>query len=105
MMFADAQPITTSSGPRTVINLKMELSSPGSKQVGTPLSRSSRMEKSSLAIWNNGQRIVEVIIGSLNMGLGRVRRLLGALDIMRRISRISRKRNIMMRSSEYLISV
>jgi len=48
---------------------------------------------------------MEVIIGSLNMGLGRVRRLLGALDIMRRISSNSRKRNIMMKSSEYLISI
>jgi hypothetical protein len=69
------------------------------------LLRSSRLEKSSLGIWSSGRRIVEVIIGSLNMGSGRVRRLLGALGIMRRISRISRKRNIMMRSSEYLTAI
>jgi hypothetical protein len=84
------------------INPKMELSSQASKQVGTQLLRSSRMEKNSPEIWSSGLRIVEVIIGSLHMDSGRVRRLLGALDIMRRINRISRKRNIMMKSSEYL---
>jgi len=34
------------------------------------------------------------------MDSGRARRLLRAQDIMRRISRISRRRNITMRSSE-----
>jgi hypothetical protein len=102
-MSANVQPTTMTSGPRTAINPKMEPSSRVSKQVGTQLLRSSRMAKNSPEIWSSGLRIVEAIIGSLNMGSGRVRRLLGALDILRRISRNSRKRNIMMRSSEYLI--
>lgn len=65
-----------------------------------PPLRNSRMEKNSRETWSSGLRTVVVIIGNLSMGSGRELKLPGELDIMRRISKISRRRNSTTRSSK-----